>query len=94
MLSDRQALHVALLCFLIACARPATAPPAAPFPPAPIHAPLRAGTSGDYLPLSIWRDDRVEGFAPALVAAFASAVGGDAGNGAGSPRAAGRHRSA
>jgi hypothetical protein len=42
----------------------------------------------------IWRDDRVEGFAPALVAAFASAVGGDAGNGAGSPRAAGRHRSA
>jgi len=42
-------------------------------PPAPAaHATLRAGTSGDYAPLSIWKGDRVEGFAPALIAAFAS----------------------
>jgi cyclohexadienyl dehydratase len=73
-----RALYVALLCLLVACARPATAPsaPSTSPPPAPsvaIRAPLRAGTSGDYPPLSIWRDDRVEGFAPALVGAFASA---------------------
>lgn len=32
---------------------------------------IRTGTSGDYPPLSVWRGDRAEGFAPALVEAFA-----------------------
>lgn len=73
-------LVVALLCLLAACVRPsatptprATATVAPTVKPAVVHAPLRAGTSGDYPPLSIWKDDRVEGFAPALVVAFASA---------------------
>ena len=58
---------VALFGFLlfVACAPP---PPALPKPTATA---LRAGTSGDYAPLSIWTGDRVEGFAPALVTAFA-----------------------
>ncbi|MDB5220783.1 MAG: Cyclohexadienyl dehydratase [Myxococcaceae bacterium] len=71
---------IALLCVLVACGRPAPTPPAASSAssasvatPVASHAPLRAGTSGDYPPLSIWKNDRVEGFAPALVAAFASA---------------------
>ena len=58
---------LALLLF-VACAPPAS-PTAAPRPAA--AAALRAGTSGDYAPLSIWTGDRVEGFAPALVTAFA-----------------------
>ena len=76
-------MGVALLCVLVACAPPsarstATAPRASASatvaPSAALAlAPLRAGTSGDYPPLSIWKDDHVEGFAPALVAAFASA---------------------
>jgi cyclohexadienyl dehydratase len=53
------------LVLLVACAPPA------PAPARPAAAALRAGTSGDYAPLSVWTGDRVEGFAPALVAAFA-----------------------
>lgn len=33
---------------------------------------LVAGTSGEYPPLSLWRGDRVEGYAPALASAFAA----------------------
>jgi cyclohexadienyl dehydratase len=63
---------VALLCAFVACAPPAATitPPARPVLAAE---PLRAGTSGDYPPLSLWKDGELEGFAPALVAAFASA---------------------
>jgi len=52
-----------------------SAPPAADrAPPTTLGLePLRAGTSGDYPPLSIWKDERIEGFAPALVTAFATA---------------------
>jgi cyclohexadienyl dehydratase len=67
-------LLVALLCFFAACVRPAaTPPPTSRSTSPPTSRALRAGTSGDYPPLSIWKDDRVEGFAPALVIAFASA---------------------
>jgi cyclohexadienyl dehydratase len=63
-------LLVLLFLFLVgACTRP-TAPLSAT--PQAVSQ-LRAGTSGDYAPLSIWKDGRVEGFAPALVDAFASA---------------------
>jgi cyclohexadienyl dehydratase len=66
-------LLIALIWLLVACARPSP-PQALPSPPPPAgHAELRAGTSGDYPPLSVWKDDHVEGFAPALVSAFASA---------------------
>ena len=76
---------VALLCVMVACGPPSAAPTATapratasatttPPPKAGLGLePLRAGTSGDYPPLSIWKDGRVEGFAPALVVAFASA---------------------
>lgn len=68
---------VALVCALVACA-PAPAPPVARGPaqasvPVATASSLRAGTSGDYPPLSIWKDDRAGGFAPALVSAFAAA---------------------
>ncbi|MFT3772958.1 MAG: transporter substrate-binding domain-containing protein [Minicystis sp.] len=43
--------------------------PAATRPPA---ASLRVGTSGNYPPFSAWRDDRAEGFAGALLGAFAA----------------------
>jgi len=65
---------LALLFALVACAR---SPATTPRDEKVAHgvAPLRAGTSGDYPPLSLWKDDRVEGFAPALVTAFAAAQG-------------------
>jgi cyclohexadienyl dehydratase len=65
-----RSLVLALLVVLAACAAPASAPLARP---AVARAQLRAGTSGDYPPLSVWKNDRVEGFAPALIMAFASA---------------------
>src|SRR5262245_19757564 len=49
-------------------------------PPAPVAGgpaattQLRAGTSGDYPPLSLWKDDHAEGFAPALLGAFGEAA--------------------
>ncbi len=64
---------LALVCALAACARPLAVPPPSRPSSAVSVAPLRAGTSGDYPPLSIWKDDHVEGFAPALVSAFAAA---------------------
>jgi cyclohexadienyl dehydratase len=39
------------------------------------EAPLRAGTSGNYPPLSSWSDGRATGFAPALLEAFAREQG-------------------
>jgi cyclohexadienyl dehydratase len=60
------------LLVLAACGQPATSP--SPPAAAVAHTQLRAGTSGDYPPLSIWKDDRVQGFAPALVTAFANAT--------------------
>ncbi|HSO39531.1 MAG TPA: transporter substrate-binding domain-containing protein, partial [Labilithrix sp.] len=65
----RSLLASLLVVLVVACARPAPAPPRAA-PPARAQA-LRAGTSGDYAPLSIWQGDRIDGFAPALVTAFA-----------------------
>lgn len=64
---------LALISLVAACAHPSPwpSPPSAAAPV--VRAPLRAGTSGDYPPLSVWKDDHVEGFAPALVTAFASA---------------------
>jgi cyclohexadienyl dehydratase len=78
-------LWLALFVVLAACtqARPpsasASASPAsqASSPSLAKHTTLRAGTSGDYPPLSLWQGDRVEGFAPALVVAFATAGNAD-----------------
>lgn len=67
----RSLLLALLVVLAAACARSSSAPSS--LPPSAIATPLRAGTSGEYPPISIWRDDRVEGFAPALVAAFAAA---------------------
>jgi cyclohexadienyl dehydratase len=58
-----------------ACERaPATPPPArAPAPtPSVAASHVRAGTSGDYPPISVWKDDRATGFAPELVTTFAA----------------------
>lgn len=86
-----QALALALsVAFVLAACGRAADPPASPAPPAAaaahppapapvVHAQLRAGTSGDYPPLSLWKDDHVEGFAPALVTAFAGAQGREVG---------------
>jgi cyclohexadienyl dehydratase len=78
-----RSIGAALLCAFVACAPPpATSTAKRPKPNASATvapsttlglAPLRAGTSGDYPPLSVWKDQHVEGFAPALVTAFASA---------------------
>lgn len=57
-----------------ACSAPRTAPPA-PVPATPATAraaDLLAGTSGDYPPLSRWTGERPEGYAPALLEAFAA----------------------
>lgn len=59
---------LALFLLLAACAGPPRAPSRVV-----VHAHLRAATSGDYPPLSVWKNDHVDGFAPALVVAFASA---------------------
>jgi cyclohexadienyl dehydratase len=53
------------LAYAMACGNPA--PPAVPQPTTV----LVAGTSGNYPPFSVWHDRQVEGFAPALLAAFA-----------------------
>lgn len=76
-----RSLLLALLLVVAACARPgptSSSPPTASSVGAlpsttPARASVRAGTSGDYPPLSIWTNDVVDGFAPALVTAFASA---------------------
>jgi cyclohexadienyl dehydratase len=57
---------ILVLAVLCACSSP---PPAVP-PPAPAVT-LRAGTSGDYPPLSVWTNERPRGFAPELVDAYA-----------------------
>src|SRR5688572_29082277 len=67
--------HARLLAALLVIVATACSP-AKPPPPAPKverHATLRAGTSGDYPPLSQWSGERPEGFAPALLEAFARA---------------------
>ncbi len=73
-------LVAALLALTTACASPpprsparveSQADPHALFAASPKHAALRAGTSGDYPPLSQWTGARPEGFAPALLEAFA-----------------------
>lgn len=46
--------------------------PASPVLAVESRAIVRAGTSGDYPPLSLWRDEHVEGLAPALLDAFGS----------------------
>ncbi len=70
------ALVVAALAQGTACASPASqsrTPGHAGPPPAPRPvAALVAGTSGDYPPLSAWHDQRIEGFAPAVLTAFAA----------------------
>ncbi len=58
-----------VLGLLIGCAPPRATP--AP-PPAPATTSVRVGTSGDYPPLSVWRGDHAEGFAPELLATFGS----------------------
>ena len=60
-----RALLLAAFARATACASPAR--PAAPRPTAT----LVAGTSGNYPPLSAWHDRHIEGFAPALLTAFA-----------------------
>jgi cyclohexadienyl dehydratase len=64
------ALFVAGVAHAIACASPATpvAPPVAPRPVAV----LVAGPSGNYPPLSARHEEHFEGFAPALLSAFAA----------------------
>nr|AYM54059.1 hypothetical protein [Byssovorax cruenta] len=47
---------------------PAATTAASPRPPA---ASLRVGTSGDYPPFSVWKDDHAEAFAGSLLGAFA-----------------------
>ncbi|MDB4938322.1 MAG: Cyclohexadienyl dehydratase [Labilithrix sp.] len=69
------ALLFALLLSLVAGA--CTPPPSPIAPPKPaagaaVHAQLRAGTSGEYPPLSLWNGGRALGFAPALVTSFAA----------------------
>ncbi len=54
---------------LVACRAPTTTAPHA----ANRRPTLHVGTSGDYAPLSIWRDGHVSGFAPALVQGYADA---------------------
>ncbi len=75
--SSRLRLRLALA---LALALGAGCGPAAPAPPGvplaetahPPLAPLRVGTSGDYAPFSTWKDDHTEGFAGALLGAFAA----------------------
>jgi cyclohexadienyl dehydratase len=61
-----RALVLAAIVQALACVSPAT-----PVAPRPARV-LVAGTSGNYPPLSTWNGGRVEGFAPALLTAFAS----------------------
>lgn len=78
---------VALLFVLVAAACGAPVPPTAPVAPrvapartaaaAPRAGAIRAGTSGDYPPLSKWSGEKPEGFAPALLEAFAQSDGHD-----------------
>ncbi len=72
---------VALLLVLALACGPASAPK--PRAPETSHPPsaatsgattLRAGTSGDYPPLSLWSADRPEGYGPALLDAFATSA--------------------
>lgn len=67
-----RALVAALALVAAACA---SSPPSAPAAASaePRGPSIRAGTSGDYPPLSEWRGDRPEGFAPAVLEAFARA---------------------
>ena len=68
----RPLLAVAVL--VAAACTPRGTTPAAPRP-APSEAPpiIRAGTSGNYPPLSVWNGGRAEGFAPQLLGAFTEA---------------------
>ena len=68
---------LAILALLAAGCAPA-ASPAPPKVEAPRAATLRAGTSGDYPPLSTWPSDRdrPDGFAPALLESFARSQNG------------------
>jgi cyclohexadienyl dehydratase len=66
--------HVVLIVLaLVACSPPAPPRPA-PSTTTEARERVRAGTSGDYPPLSLWKDDSPEskpaGFAPALLEAF------------------------
>lgn len=65
------AVLVVAIAYACACGHPA--PSARPARVETRTATLRAGTSGDYPPLSEWRGRRPDGFAPALLDAFASA---------------------
>ena len=71
---SRRLLALALA-LTTACA-PSSPPPASrATPPAsapPVAAAIHVGTSGDYPPLSLWKGDHAEGFAPSLLVSFAA----------------------
>jgi cyclohexadienyl dehydratase len=73
MRSSFSPLLFALFVTAAAACAPANASRAPTTPAAAPHTQLRAGTSGDYPPLSVWKDNHAEGFAPALLEAFAGA---------------------
>src|SRR4051812_45322904 len=66
---------LALVLFVAGCGAPPVARTTRTTPPTAPQ--LRAGTSGDYPPLSVWTDARPDGFAPALLGAFAASEGTD-----------------
>jgi cyclohexadienyl dehydratase len=70
-LSFSRLLAVLLLVVGAACT-PTKAPTSAAPRPAAALTVLHAGTSGDYPPLSVWKNDHAEGYAPELLGAFAS----------------------
>jgi cyclohexadienyl dehydratase len=81
--SSRSLLALFVLLVPLASAWTACAPPPRPVSAATVAAPtasvrarvgapLRVATSGEYPPLSSWKGDRPDGFAPALLEAFAA----------------------
>jgi len=69
---------LALVLVLVAGCTPPAAPTAAPRTPPAAHAEvaaIKAGTSGNYPPVSLWNGGLPEGFAPLLLETFARARG-------------------
>jgi cyclohexadienyl dehydratase len=67
-----------LLILATGCAAPGAPRAAAPPAAAPAHleaTAIRAGTSGNYMPLSLWNGGNPEGYAPILLETFARAKG-------------------